>query len=254
MPHVPHSVSQKIGNALLRRLAPVRPEEALTAEEMEVLAPRVRRFGRYELLTAIASAVLLTIAFTYVLSLVNSAFRPAAVDPVYDSRSALPWLGSGLMLGFGAAFVPTRMLTRRWWGPDETLYYRYDATSSGYDPQRGARVAVGLCLGLGMFLGVLTWNMGEVVDAKGITFGGAPLITHHRTYEDVVEIGLYERFRAPIGVREKPNLRIAFRIEPPLKLVSNGGNRRPELLRRIADYVSERSAVPVTRGAMRPDN
>lgn len=102
---------------------------------------------------------------------------------------------------------------------------------------------------MGAFIFMGAWNMGDRVDDTSISFG-SPFSRHVQPHASVTAIELYSGRNAPFGVRVEEYLVVRF--GPSLKWYWGpdvGGWTQPAI---VAQYISDRSGVPVSRAAVRP--
>ncbi len=242
---VPHEIAKWISDAIMRRIAPARSEDLLSPEEMEVMAPRMKRFDVVAGLVTFGSAGVLTVALTFGLHWLDLSTWPPTAGIVFDSRWAFPWVGSALMLAFCLSAIPLALLTQRWFGADVQLHHRYEITKRGYDSGRLAWLTFGLCIVWAATVGAIVRSMGQVVDENGILFRPGPLTTLQRRYHEVRMIAVNERAEGSEERGDRWRLRIEFESEPDFELISNKGDRQLAVLERIAAHVRDRSGLPI---------
>lgn len=240
--------AQQIGEKLLRRFAPARPDDMLTQDEMDALAPRINRLDRYGLLVLLAWAALFAVAFGLLMSRISETadVPPGTVFYAKGRNATAIWCMIGIVPGFGLAYLPIRMFTRWWMGPDIELHDRYEATKRGFDDRRAAPFVMLSLLAISGFICVGHWHSAPIVTSETIRFKPSLVGSVQRGYADVATVGYYERLEAPIGIRDVPNLEVTFDQGPPFRLSTEHGGPAPARLREIAEFIAERAGLEVT--------
>jgi hypothetical protein len=246
---VPHGYSQRLANAILRRIAPADPREYLTSVEMESLAPRVKRFDRQAAIVTLTSVAALTALVGSFFWRLKQARNSPTADAVYDDfrQRIVANYCSSLIVAVFLSFVSWYSIFVITWGSEGQRYFRFAATKAGYNVRRAMRWLAIIFFPLGVLIVALVWSSGNWIDANGIRFECEMSIIR-QPYSAVRHINLFDQLTALIGVRDVTNLEIAFENGPPFRLLANSGDLTAERLSKIADYVSTKSRVRVERG------
>ncbi|MCB9855042.1 MAG: hypothetical protein H6818_05085 [Phycisphaerales bacterium] len=236
---------------LLRRLFPVSPDDVLTDDELREIEPEVKAYkwrlwiiGGFFILAG-------SLGLTLALRQAYKAITEPVVNPVIDERAdwfwAFPSIAFVLSVGLIVEVIYGANINPRL----GDKVHRYDSTKNRWNSRRAALFSGILMICFAGFLGIASYNICDVVDENGLHFSsGFGLV--RKSYPDVKEIGLYESFRAPIGERDVTNLRILFADGEQQTYLAEEGKSIADLVE-IANYVSKRSGVEITRGRKRPE-
>lgn len=250
---IPHGWSERAYNWLLRKVAPARGLD-LDDEQFDRIDARARGYQRKELWLGVSVTAAAFGLSTFLLAQLDPWILPPVEQPILNTRGWHRWVGAGMGAGVLISLPFVRAYRRDAWSDDLETYRIYWETKKGHDPVRTERYLLFASVAFTAVFAAFCWNRGEVVDRNGIVFSVNPLATVHRSFDEVKSVELYQALHAPFGLVDTPNLRVTFAGGPELRISASGGNgpKGVKSLSRTAQYISQRSGVPIRHGTVRP--
>lgn len=230
-----------------RVFAPANRSDLLTDEEMAGLKDVFERVEHRAHLVTLCMLVVPMVSFTLGLSFLNDQVFFPAINAVYDGRRWEWWCGSGLVMSLSLGFWLHWRIVRRRTGPSFTLYVQFATTRDQSDPKKNMIVWTLMLLLMAIPFGWAGWNNGIVVDQRGIAVRMGWYSASH-TYDDVVRIERFTAKRSADGeATPREGVRVRFCQGVPVRIYEKSQCRYSAGLDAIAEYVSERSSVAITR-------
>lgn len=221
-------------------------------EECKNELAAVEKSGNWAFGLTFVPAFVLLYFVSYWVIVINETWMP---DAVWDTRSRDQGFGmlvaaSGFAMAL-SAFV-SRFYLRMRWGDRLRLLDGYSAVTKRKDP---AFLAI-LCSVVGLVWGLvgipIMWLAGERIDQSGIRFAPAAFRIQSFEYTDVRTVGLYQAHHARVGVVHRLNLQVTFKDGEVLQIFDNKKARDAAKIARTAEYVADKSGVPLVRAEVRP--
>lgn len=245
-------MSQLLANAISRfmgrRFGGVRPDMLLSDEEMEDLRPIYSKASKAVTTRLLPLLLVGTAAITYGAARLLLSREPSVGTPVLDQRTPAIWTSCALVSFFGMALVVAWLETHMIRGRLDADYDRYVATKSGWLPRRKLCFVGGLAGLIVIVFSFYAVNFGERIDDGGIAYSKGIWARVHRPFDQVTAVETYTSLQAPIGLIQRPSMRVRFADGSVFDYVPSG--RRGVYA--IASHISDHSGVPVVAGAQRP--
>lgn len=246
-----HEVSDRIGSFLLRRVAPMHADELLSEEEMDLLRPRMRKLSKRLALFVAVVLPPLIFGLSYICNEIELYVNQLPEQAFYVKRSSFAWvLVGGPLAGALGCFLSRSFIGWQLGEPYE-VYERYRSSSQGYSERVAAPWIIVGCLVFAAGFGILNWNHTIAVHQDGIHLKSGILTARDHAFHEVRKVGVYDRFVAPIGIRDRPNLRVWFDDDSPMDLGIDEDLSRQRLLE-ICYYVADHAGIDCEVGPMRP--
>ncbi len=234
-----------------RVFAPVDRSQLLDSAEMARVKCLFVHVERQAGLAMLCVLVALPIPIALVLAWLNNRVIFPMLDGAYDGRRWEWWCGAGFASSLSLAFWIQWRLIRRRTGSRFPLYLQFAATRDRANPEKNVIIWVLMLLLMAVPFGWAAWNNGIVVDQRGITVRLAWYSVRH-AYEDVVRIEQFASCSAAAGGTGIPAVRVSFGQGTPVTILENSRCNHSAGIPAIADYVSVRSLVPVSRQSVQP--
>ena len=224
----------------------------MSDSEFEEAAPQVKSyFKRVWILAGSVGALATYGAFVVTLGLYQDWAGPV-VEPIVNERAHWLWLMPCALAVFGMIALIENFYCNKINSHFGRLLNRYLSTQYQWNARAVALFGSLLAIFLSVLLSIALINAGNVIDKNGMQVSSGITLSRY-PFSEVVKIGSYDAFVAPVGRREVFNIAISLRDGNRLTFIADD-RRSPAMLEEIIAYVSQASGIEIERSGMRPDN
>lgn len=248
-----HFLSTFVERRLQRWIGGATKDFILDPQSLELMREHARPIRCRFYAISFTIALIVALATTLLLIAARRKSQIAPVNPVLDDRAGFSTFGLFVsvcilvlcLLSITEYFMLPRIL--RWTG---SQYERYQASTSGWRPRRQMLIFVIPMLVVTPFLFAFSWNEGECIDEQGMAIHLRVFMRDVVPYSEVASVTTFDAVHAPIGTVNRRGVVVEFQAGEHWEYSPEGTGKPPAFT--VAQYISERSRVPISHNAFRP--